>query len=435
MNALLACILLYIPATLGYIFLVAERDDRRFLLKTSLAAWVVLGVATCLVDLWLPFTEGGDDRGYFQLVGSQSDTLEETLDIGRYASVMEQPGYPWLLSLLRVVADEQLLAYKLSNLMFFNLLILTWYRIGLTIESRQLARHFAVFVLILSPLYYYTFFLLKDMVIAFIQSLFLLGLLLQWRNNHLASIGLVVGALFSLILFRIPLLLQDGLVVLGSAIAYSLNLNRQRWQLVTRGLGLIGVGALLYLATNPEILYGLGIRAERRILGSDAMWQHIAQTLASSNQSMALFPLIWLLAEVSFFNPDAWSSFDSLWLRGLLTLPWIFGFVPLFLLGLAWLVRRPEPASAHHGLVAWLSETRLLHSPWSVLVLFLISSIAISALMQDTVRYRLPDMPVIAALAALGWLNASQRVRNVTFFLSICGFGFLITTYYLIRAL
>jgi hypothetical protein len=197
---------------------------------------------------------------------------------------------------------------------------------------------------------------------------------------------------------------------------------------------LVVVGALLYRASSSDTLYQLVIRSERRILGSEAMLQELMASLGASRQGNLFFPVVWLLSEVAVFNPDGWASLDSTWLRGVLALPWIFLFVPLFLVGMGWLCRRPEGSSGR-GVATWLAETRLVHSAWSVLMVFLVSSFAISNVMQDTVRYRLPDMPVMAAIATAGWVHASPRVRQVTLFLSLFGFGLAITAYYLLRAL
>jgi hypothetical protein len=434
MNALLALFALYLPLSLGSVMVVAEREDRRFLTQAVLVAWVLLGTATAVLNAWLPFTEGGDDQSYYQVLLAEVSSSAGQLDFGRFSDVLEQPGYPLLLGCLSVLAGEDLLAYKFSNLMFFILLSLTWYRIGLVIESKEFARRLAIVILLLFPLHYYVFFLLKDMFITLLQSIFLLGLLHHWINRPTSSLILMASSMLGLILFRIHTLAQDTIVALTSISMASFFSENKRLKLSFGLVSILLLSAIVYLGTNPELMYQLGIRSDRRIIGSDAMWKDVSDSLDVTSQVGALLPVVWLLTEVAIFNPGSWDGFDSLRLRGLLALPWIFLIVPMFLTGLAFLFRSPVDGSSPGGMLKRQLNQRLIQSPWSVLLVFLGASFTISMAINETVRYRLPDMPVMAAIATAGWVYASPRSRKITLSLSFFGVGLVMMIPYLVRS-
>ncbi|WP_161568872.1 hypothetical protein, partial [Exiguobacterium sp. SH5S13] len=142
-----------------------------------------LAPLTALVNMWLPFSGSGDDENYFYLANTTINSVEEAFDLTRFTGLMEQPGYPFLLSIISIFSGPDLLAYKLFNLCLLILLALAWYRIAALAESREFGRVVLISILCLTPLWYYCFFLLKDLTITLLQSLFLLGLVQQWRRN------------------------------------------------------------------------------------------------------------------------------------------------------------------------------------------------------------------------------------------------------------
>jgi len=79
---------------------VAERRDCSLLLWDVTAAWAVLGSLLILVKDWMPFAGGGDDKGYFAVAATPIQNLSDAFDLSRFADIMGQRGYPWLLSIL-----------------------------------------------------------------------------------------------------------------------------------------------------------------------------------------------------------------------------------------------------------------------------------------------------------------------------------------------
>jgi hypothetical protein len=147
MTTLLTITFLYLPASLFFAALVSQKRDRTFLFQSTLAAWAVLLPLAVLVDSWMPYTDGGDDPAYYRLATMAVSSFKEALSLDRFVGMMEQPGYPWLLSITTQLTGPELLTLKLLNLLFFVMVGLTWYRIGCEIESRYFGRAVLVGVL------------------------------------------------------------------------------------------------------------------------------------------------------------------------------------------------------------------------------------------------------------------------------------------------
>lgn len=435
MPSFLITLFFYIPMTLGFAVLVSERRDRRYLFRATFLAWAVLAPLTAWVNMWLPFTGGGDDNNYFALAATPLNNFNDLFDTTRFAGYIEQPGYPWLLSVLNFFSGPDLLAYKLLNLCFLILLALTWFRLAVLLESRELGRVVLISVLMLTPLWNYVFFLLKDMTITLLQSLFLLGLVSQWRNFKFRYWLLIAAATFALLPFRTALVLQNIAVIFLGLMLKLLNSKRQGRYiqiLIMILAGILAIGILL-VASNHEMMMNLGITDKSRILGSHEMIQSVVQDAEASQMNRALFPLLYLFSETAGLSPQLWGRFDAFWLRGALALPWIFLVVPYFLLGLRWLLK-PEVIARTNSFANRLHRSRLMSTPWGLLLIFVLSMMAISWKVGDTTRWRIPDMPVIAAIAVAGWFFSTRSIRQQVLAFWVMTGGLLFSLFYLFKA-
>lgn len=432
MNVALALIC-FVSLTLGCATLVTQGGERAFLRRTVLTAWVGFVPLVIFINEWLAFTGGGDDESYYWLAATPISSLADTLDLTRFTGVMEQPGYPWLLSLLNYYSGQDLLVFKLLNLTLFILLSIVWYRIGTLLESPSFGRAVAVGILLLTPLWYYTWFLLKDMTIVLLQSLFLLGVVMQSKRNTAWSWLLIGIATFAVMLFRSVLVLQNVVVLITALMLRSLAGGNRLGRVVPLICGAVVIAGLLAVASNVEMMETIGITALHRIVGSVEMGEGAAMAYESSPMDRTLFPAVYLLSETSGLSPLAWTQFDSFWLRGALALPWIFLVLPFFVFGLVWLMRREPSILLHKGILHRIRHLRLVAKPWGILVLFIISYIAFSWQVGDTTRWRIPDMPVIATVAVAGWRSTPPQLRRQVLLLWIAGVGLLLVMFYLLR--
>jgi hypothetical protein len=374
------------------------------------AAWAVLGSLLVLVNEWMPFSGGGDDEGYFALAATPIQSLSDAFDLTRFADVMGQPGYPWLLSILNHFMGHDLLSFKLFNLFLFIVLALVWYRIGTLLEPPAFGRHVFVGVLCLTPLWFYFFALLKDMSITLLQSVFLLGVLQAWKRPDWKALILMAGAMLGVLLFRTFQAAQNVGIVLGVAALRGFAVGRIKVGFLV--LAFLLAGAVLAVGTRPERMAVLGIYAGGRILGTEAMSMTVTASWEQSRFKAWLFPLLYLFTETQAFNPQTWGELDAFWLRGFLAIPWIALGVPFVLLGIwrlwwTWL--------ASHRKRLWFSQLRsskLLASPWATVVLFTLSYLVLSWLSTDTGRWRIADMPALMTIALAGWWMSPPLFRS-----------------------
>ncbi|OQX05488.1 MAG: hypothetical protein BWK76_27415, partial [Desulfobulbaceae bacterium A2] len=108
--------LLSLGASLG----VATGRDRMYVASGVVLGWIVLASLTSLVNARFPFAiSNADDTTYYILANTPINGLAGVLDLSRFQQDMEQPGFPWMLSLLNAITGCDLLAYKFLNLFFF----------------------------------------------------------------------------------------------------------------------------------------------------------------------------------------------------------------------------------------------------------------------------------------------------------------------------
>lgn len=426
-------LIFFFPLSLLLARLTAARGDRGFLLACVIIAWLTLAPLVALVNIWMPFSDGGDDKNYYLLADPPISSLADALDLGRFAGLMEQPGYPWLLSLLNALTGHDLLVYKLLNLFLLILLALTWYRIGLALESARFARLMLVGIICLTPLWYYFFFLLKDLLIALLQSYFVLTVVKIWSVPRIPSLAGAAVSCLALLALRTPLLVQNAAVLLGAVTSKAFARGVRGPRLAPHLVAVLSVVAAIPVVTNPETMLLFGIYTEHRIIGSAEMLDSADLHGAGSEMNRALFPLLYLFSETAGLSPQAWRVFDSSWLRGVLALPWIALVVPFFILGLRWLLHVPDGVQPAKGVVARLRQSRVISTPWSVIALFFLGSFGISWMVGDTTRWRIPDMPFIAAIALAGWCYMSPSLRRQILMLWIITSGVLFASFYMLR--
>ena len=436
--SVLLFLLLFVPLSLVLAWWVAERNDRALLIRRTAVAWLVLAPLTAVMNDWMPFAGGGDDESYYELAQPPPSSVAEALDFSRFQGFMEQPGYPALLSLMNALVGHDLLCYKLLNVFFFITLSIVWYRIGLVLNGRAFARAASLAVLLLTPLWYSVFFILKDMVITLLQSVFLLGVVQAWSRVRFVPLFLIALTSLCVILFRSALVVQQAGVLVGTVAARGLAQSRLRGRLVTVVVPILICVVMLIALSNRELLATLGIRSESRVL-SESMLDSAATRRGGTAVSTMLFPLLYLFTETAGLNPRAWARLDPFWLRGVLALPWIVVAVPGFLLGIHHLCSAPAvPSTARAKHQSWIRRLRLskaLATPWSAVLIFVVSYFAISWSVGDTTRWRVPDMPMFAAIAVVGWMNTGHARRTRVLIWWTILLGALFGAFYLLRGM
>jgi hypothetical protein len=182
----------------------------------------------------------------------------------------------------------------------------------------------------------------------------------------------------------------------------------------------MAMSALLVVAlSKPELVAAFGVRDSNRVL-SDSMLDRTVERSESSATKPHLAPVLYLLSETAGLNPKGWQQFDSSWWRGALAIPWIALVVPCFALGIRSLVA-PSAICRHgrpgaRGWIARLRGSDAVATAWSAVLLFVASSLVISMVVGDSTRWRVPDMPMFASIALLGWTRASSALRAQALF-------------------
>jgi hypothetical protein len=377
-----------------------------FVLVAVLAAWVVLVPLISYVNDWSEFSGGGDDDGYYRLAEAEIGGFEGLLDLSKFKLKLEQPGYPWMLHIVSAFTGHELLVYKLFNLFMLVLLGMIWYRIGLLLEPNDefFARAMLVIVFLLTPLWTYVFFVMKDLTISVIQSwgvLISIEMWLKFRLRHVAYFG-IVGIL--LILFRTALLVQSSLVLalsLGMLVIFRGSSNRLNIAIALVG-ALSMIGIMMYLSSNPAYMAAMGIHTEARVVSGESFIETSRIQAERSSMNRLYFPVLYLFTETSGFSPNQWHDRNYQWLRGLLAIPWILFVVPFVILGSINLLERRK-RNEFHSDSSGNEGIRCLSTPWNTVLMFIASSASISFIVGDTTRWRIQDLPMLAAIAYLGW--------------------------------
>lgn len=428
-------LLLFVPLSLGLAARAAtNKSDRGYLLLVVTLAWLLLGTLVLAINGWMPFADGGDDWDYYQLGSWSASSLDELMDLTRFSGVIEQPGYAWLLSGIGTLFGHELLIYKWLNLFLLILLALTWYRIGARLETPRFGRRLLMLILLLTPLWYYVFFLLKDMTITLLQSFTLWATIELWYGNKLfTSAGRFFLTSFAVLLFRSALFLQNIAVLAGALVFRSFGRKASRGWGLSIFLLLILVIVIVPVVTSESSMSMLGIGSKDRVIGSQEMLEYVQLYKEYSGMNRELFLLLYLFSETSGLSVNTWAQLGSAWVRGVLALPWIFFLVPFFLLGVLYMFQALPNTPKALGMFGNLRQSRVMTTPWSAVFLFVASSAAISWIVGDSTRWRIPDMPMVAAIALLGWTYSPALMRRQVLVIWVTVVSVFFSLYYLLR--
>jgi hypothetical protein len=401
--------------------IVSDRDD-----KVALFIMMILFGSTALISLWFvneefPFSGAGDDKDYFDASVRPLNGIDEWLNLRQFKGTHEQGGYPLLLSWIHQFSGGSLFHRKAMNLGFFLLLAPVWYEIGRVIGGRRLAFVFATGVLLCTPLWFYWVFLLKDIVIVFLQSLLLLGLVNVLSGTRSArGYCIVVLSTVLLIPFRSLLTLLNGAALVAASF---LRGRDQKIASVPAKLliACVLVGALIVVGRNATTLEIFGVAGENRTLSYNSVKEQIA--LGSEVQEVYLsnpikFTLVYLVGEVAAFNPQSWRSLNAELIRSVTMVPWVYFGLPFFLIG-AWSIAFNRKAWFKNGKLRnvrdWKPKMDGSELPDRACLMLLLGFVAgyalVSWLSGDTTRWRMPSMPPMIAVAGFAWCSMRGTTR------------------------
>lgn len=417
--------------------LLAEPEDRRFLLLLVVFAWTLGLPLLALANAWLPFSGGGDDFNYYRLADTPIKSWADAFDLGRFKHTMVQPGYPWLLSLINYFSGHSLYVFKASNLLVLILLSIVWYKIALILSGRLFAKKVALLIICCTPLWFYIAFLLKDLIIVLLQNIFLLGLVSHRVFGGKLPWFYMVTSTLSLTLFRTPLILVNLALLATSYLLLLWGKRKTFSELFDIFIIVVFIAGMYFLLSSPHYMNTLGIYSESRMLGtSGGMVEMGKEHYTSSSINRTLFPVLYLFGEISGFNPATWSSYNATWLRGITAIPWVVLGVPLFFISQKILYFSYDKNHSKEGKGRDNNFTsNAIQTPWTILFIFIISYVCISWQVGDTTRWRLPDMPVFYVLALFGWTYSSKRQKNGILISWICLITVFASAAYLARGL
>lgn len=458
-----------------------------------LYAALAFGVLLSFVDAAAPFASGGDDRSYYFASQVRLRGPAAWVDFNQFHS-FAQGGYPLMLAWVYQVTGASPFVYKAVNLFLYLLLAVLWFRIGSEMGGRKTAYAFAVAILLGTPLWMYWMFILKDMAIVLVQSLFLLGAvrLARGRGGVRTWVPIVAGTVL-LVPFRIYLVLLHAAVTLATAVLAGRQSPRRKAALLVASAAL--VGGLVALGGNERVIAAFGAGGGTRTLDYETV-RGVSEQYAQKRSKysgpvgMVVFPLAYVFGETSGLRLGSGSAGTTgmaarpdVVAGGLGAVPWIFIGSPLFAYALLHMVRRrvrpprrfavgpprgrappaPRPVLAAAGppgrmavhearsaaapppVLAPYSVHRSRHARaaapsaedpgavargWLPLLLFLGLYAVVAWVVEDTTRWRMPAFPVMTALAAQGWIWLGGRGRALVVGGWATGLAVLLTLYY-----
>jgi hypothetical protein len=403
-------LLLFFAMTQAFGAMLADKRDRGWMAGAILAGWACFFPLLYFVNAWYPYAGGGDDEGYFLAAAIPFESWTDVFDFPKFSAVVEQPGYPWLLALIYQFAGHDLLCFKLLNLAIFIALAVVWYRIGSALHSPQFGRSMVIAILLVTPLWFFWMMLLKDIVITFLQSVFLWGVVEISSKRGRSGWILALIATLALIPFRTYLVLANLATVAGATMLLLMRRKEFNRALFVPLLASVLVAIVLALASSSQFLAELGIN-ETRVISMDTTQSVLASSSSASRMNRKQFPLLYLLSETTGLNPESYASFSGNKISGLLALPWILVGVPFVCLGFVGLLRPPPGGMSARSLFARIQASRAVTTPWGVVIVFVFVYIGIAWSVGDTTRWRMPDMPALASIGMAGWAARPPRKR------------------------
>lgn len=401
------------------------------------------GVAFLLIlvafDSTIPFTDGGDDLGYYDASNVAFASPADWFDTSKYDS-HEQAGYPLLLSWVHQLAGPSLFHRKALNVFFMLLLALVWFAIGRAIGGDRLAFVYAYAILLAPPLWFYWLFLLKDLPITLLQSVYLLGLIRFVAGERRLRAGVVIAlSTLAVIPFRVMLAASNLGLLLVCVLFQGRSAAKTSW-VTGPVLAAALVAGMLLLVSRPDIVESFGAKGEARSLTMDSLEGQIRYFEAQREgkvQNPLIFPILYLIGETDALNPTTWNQVDVSLVRPVSMLPWIFFGLPFFLAGIAIILYRTR---TWQRLIAFVGLDRVFRAGpvldrrqrrgLQVLIVFIIAYAVLAWLIGTTVRWTLPAVPAMIAIAGFACAN----MKSYTSILLLIGFDLsllsLIATYY-----
>ena len=405
-------------------FVLVDRRDRIRCASTIFAAGMIFLVALAIINTNYPFAGGGDDRNYYLNSRYEFRGLGDWFDFSRVNRRQEQGGYALLLAWVHQFVGDSLFLRKAVNILFFLILGVVWYAIGMAISGRRLAWVFFTMVLATSPLWYYWMFLLKDMAIVLLQSIFLLGAVKMFTSGKIwQSVAVVVSSTLLLIPFRVYLVLVNLAVLLFGVLFVSDSCKKRSPTFLRVLIVLVMTAGILSLGANRDFLKQMGAGGERRALDAVSIEESLAnlgeakQHQLRSDRTYALkYPLLFLIGETTGLNPHTYKEIEAKDIRGILVVPWLLFGVPLFGIGVRRIVAVRGKKKVHSirkeriqdvSKPSHVCNERVL---WLLLAFIALYSV-ISWISTDTTRWRMPVMPMMVGVAGWGWLSLSPYRR------------------------
>lgn len=409
---------LFLPYA-GARYILGGNDGSRFANMVVLAGLLFLFILF-LVDAYFPFAGGGDDEHYYNLSRIEFEFLNQWFDMSYFGAFTSQPGYPMFLTWLTQVSGDSRYALKAANISLFLGTAVIWASIGKTLGGSRIGLTAGVMMLCCTPLWHYWMFLLKDMLIVFLQSAFLFSLIniISGSNIKRNCLLSVISSLF-LLLLRIYLVLVNVCLLIGYFFYLFLFRRNELYvfKFIWLILLLIATSMIVYLASDSEFLRAFGI-AECRYLDATNYSEMVTKQLEASAYKLNtwLFPIVFLIGESSGLNFESYSNIiDPYLLRGIGQLPWIFFGIPLFLVGCfklkgLFMVNTNCYRSIEHESFA---SSNVLRRPdlWVTVLGLIIAYFLISFATSDTTRYRISSYPPMMMVAALGWTSLNYSIR------------------------
>ena len=405
-----------VALSLAFSDMVVTVPHKSFIRRVIIKGWMITVPMLLIVHNFFPFIPGHDDLGYYNWSFITTGSFaRDILSLDRFYSAAEQPGYLWVNSLLNHFVGESLLSYKLANLFLFILLIPVWFRIGSAIESDSFGRKISWLLIFAFPLWFYSFFMLKDMSIVLLQNVFLLMVVLLNAKMRLKYLlGLLVVSFITL-MFRSPLVLVI-VSLLGANFGISVLMSRKQTRVYEKFLILALIPLLIVgvwkFSTNIDILQSIGLFAEGRNIGSYAFSERLEGHFLRTDGSIISFLVKYIVSETAGFHLVNYLNFDPYVLRGMLAVPWIILGVPFFLAGLA---KQLSTRNDRMFSFASINKLNFLNNKWLPVVTYILVYALIGYISNDSTRYRMPDIPASMAIALYGWCSFTSN-RKVTLF-------------------
>lgn len=432
---LIACVILVSGACS---FLVADRKD-----GLRLCALIVLAGIFFLILLWqtnetIPFGGAGDDKDYYTVSKRLFSNMSDWFDLRQFKQTHEQAGYPLVLSWVHQFVGDSLYHRKALNVFFFLMLSLVWFCIGKQIGNRHLGFVCAIGVLLATPLWFYWIFLLKDMVITLLQSIFILGLIRSLSSRSVVkSYGLIGLSTILTIPFRSKLALVNLVALAGTSLLRSG--SRRSWKDSLWRITMMGglILTVLIVGRNPEMLHQLGVAGEHRSLDTESVqaeFEKKGRSRSSQLTNVVTFPLLYLVGEVAAFNPKSWEGVGAPLIRGLSMVPWIYVGLPLFVTGTWTILCRQRYRDRTMQLIdggKWGGPTDTVIPERAQLVALLIFVLIYAGVAWgsgDTTRWRMPAMPPMVAIAGFSWITMNRQQR----FIMLLGWGLALSIFLII---